>query len=476
MPNRPRILAGMLSGICFLGSVLLLTAHAHTWEGEISTGYQSYRSDSLSADSVTGLISVRLSQIALASLEAGLELSAREDLYDRVTGAGMDLRGGKGTWNWDAGLALSKREPGELSLPLLSFDPEAMLLIEEQEQSSQTLILHGDLSRTADFHALRMGWHRSQLRYPEPDSVSSDRDENGIDAELSLYLPASLEAGIRLRLDDLSFMQRSGSDRGTRAVTLSLGRFLGDAWSLRAEADWERHSVRDAHELNSYERPGGDLQSLVFAADRFGSGTDVSSRLEWIRENWDDYEGYYRPGKGWESEVVLYLALPRNTRLELLGGLSTFDPDEDPTESWTLDRGRERRLEGSAQLAFLSETSTPMELTLLGEESRLGAEGDDRFRVLQAQLNLRWILRSNLELGLRLSLDEYQSLYEGEEAQRDLGSSGSLRLEWRPADAWRLTLDAGRSQRYSFLESGEVIEDWSLALGLRRSPPLSLFW
>ncbi len=439
-------------------------------------GLQSYRSDSLSADTPTTFLSLRLSRIALASLEAGLDLSVREDLYDRVMSAGVDLRGGGGPWDWKSGLDLSSRAPGELSLPILSFDPEAMLLIEEQEQSSQSLGFEGHLSRIGDFHVMRMGWRHRELRYPEPDSVTSDRRETGFDGELSLYLPASLEAGVKLSLDEESYLQRSGSDRGTRSVTLSLGRFLGDAWSLRGEADWESHSVDDVAALNSYERPGGDLYGFALAADRFGSGGDLSCRLKRVREDWDDYEGYYRSGASWDGEAVLYLGLPRGARLELLGGLSTFDPDEDPAESWTLDRSRERRLEGSAQLSILSETSTPMDLTFLGEESRLGVDGGDRFRILQAQLNLRWILRSDLEWSLRFSLDEYQSLYEGEAAQRDLGSSGGLRLEWRPKDAWRITLDGGRSQRYSFLETGEVIEDWSLALGLRRSPPLSVLW
>jgi hypothetical protein len=159
-----------------------------------------------------------------------------------------------------------------------------------------------------------------------------------------------------------------------------------------------------------------------------------------------------------------------------LGGLSGFDPDSTSSELWTLDRSRERRMEGSLQIGLFGDRSTPMELTFYGEESRLGVSGADRFRILQAQLGIRWNWSPGRNLSGRISLDEYQSVYEGEDSQRDLGSSGQLGLQWKWKSSWTITLDAVRSRRFSFLDEGELIEDWEVSLGLRKVPESGFRW
>jgi hypothetical protein len=115
-------------------------------------------------------------------------------------------------------------------------------------------------------------------------------------------------------------------------------------------------------------------------------------------------------------------------------------------------------------------------LTFYGEESRLGVSGADRFRILQAQLGIRWNWSPGRNLSGRISLDEYQSVYEGEDSQRDLGSSGQLGLQWKWKSSWTITLDAVRSRRFSFLDEGELIEDWEVSLGLRKVPESGFRW
>ena len=476
MPKPAEYLYRKLPGILILGSVLIAPAAATNWEGGGTLGSQSYRSDSLSLDELIGSVDLRLSQIQLGPVDYGLALSAREDLFERLTAAAMDFASDKKSIEASAFLKVSRRDPGKLSLPILSFDPDALLLIEEREQSSQSLSLGPGISWTADFHSLRLEWDHSRLSYPEPDSVISDRHDSSGEARLSIYLPGSMEAGFQIQLENERYIQRSHSNRSGLEWTLRLSRFVGECWSLRSRAALEQHEVEDPSALNSYERPGGSLWKLGLAADRFGATSDLSWRGDWGRESWDDYDGFYRPGNYWESEAHLSFKLPRQVRLELLASFSGFNPDTLSDEIWTFSRSRERRMEGRGQVSLFDETSLPVELTLLGEESRFGESGSDRFRILQIQLSLRYRWSEAKTLTARLSLDNYQSLYDEEEAQRDMGASGLLRLDWSLLPTWNLKLEAERNRRFSFLETGGLIEDWQFTLGLRKVLDFGFLW
>ncbi len=476
MPKFADSLHRKLPGILILGSVLIVPALATNWEGGLSLGSQSYRSDSLSLDEAIASADLRLSQIPLGPVDYGLTLSAREDLFDRLSAASMDFSSRKNSIAANAFLKLSRRDPGKLSLPILSFDPDALLLIEEREQSSQSLSLGTDLSWTADLHALNLQWDHSRLNFPEPDSVTSDRHDTRAEASLTIYLPGSFEAGLQAQLESESYLQRSHSNRRELEWALHLNRFVGESWSLRSSAAVQQHKVEKASALNSYERPGGDLWTLGLAADRFGVGSDFSWRGDWGLENWDEYDGFYRPGSFWESEMHLSFKLPRQARLEFLANISGFNPDTLSDDIWTFSRSRERRMEGRGQLSLFEESSLPLELTILGEESHFGENASDRFRILQVQLSLRYRWSQTRILTARLSLDDYQSLYDNEEAQRDLGASGLLRLDWTLRPTWNLQLETERNRRYSFLESGELIEDWQFTLGLRKILNFGFLW
>ncbi len=476
MPKIADSFARKLPGILILGSVLIAPAAASNWEGGFTFGSQAYRSDSLSLNQIAASADLRLSQISLGPIDYGLALSAREDLFDRLTAAAMDFSAEKQSVNADGFLKISRRDPGKLSLPILSFDPDALLLIEEREQSSQTLGLGAGLSWTADLHSLNFNWDHSRLSYPEPDSVTSDHHDSRAEATLSLYLPGSLETEFKIQVEDERYLQRSHSDRNHHEWALQLSRFVGEIWSLRTSAALQQHEVEDASALNSYERPGGELWTLGFALDRFGGNSDFTWRGDWGRENWDDYEGFYRPGFFWESEALLSFGLPSHAGIEILASISGFNPDTVSDEFWTFTRSRERRMEGRMQLSLFDESSLPVELTVLGEESRFGDNGSDRFRILQIQMSLRYRWSQAKTLTARLSLDDYQSLYDNEEAQRDLGASGLLRLDWNLRPAWNLQMEAERNRRFSFLESGELIEDWQLSLGLRKVLDFGFLW
>jgi hypothetical protein len=293
---------------------------------------------------------------------------------------------------------------------------------------------------------------------------------------LTLYLPGSLEAGLGVQLGRESYLQRSHSNRSELDWVLQMNRFVGEAWSLRSSVVMQQQEVENASALNSYERPGGDLWTFGLAADRFGVGSDLSWRGDWGRENWDEYDGYYRPGNFWESELLLSFKLPRKARVEFLANISGFNPDTFSDDIWTFSRSRERRMEGQGQLSLFEDSSLPVELTILGEESRFGEKGSDRFRILQVQLSLRYRWSQARTLTARLSLDDYQSRYDDEEAQRDLGASGLLRLDWTLRPTWNLQLETERNRRYSFLESGELIEDWQFTLALRKALNFGFFW
>jgi len=443
-------------------------ARAADWESDFQWGSQSTRSDSLDADAPAWSTDLRLSRWPLAGLDGDFDFFARRDLYDRVAGVRLGLSGRSPLLAGHVDFGLSTWAPGELSLPILRFDPDALLLVEERQQSSRTLDMDASLDWIGEALSMRFGIDASRLDYPAPDSVTSDRDEGKLSATLEYPLPGALDLTLATVLNLEGYRQRSSSNRRDAIEKLGLSRFLGDRWSLQSSFEFENQAVSEAAGLISYERPGGSLWRVDYGAERLGTSGDFSVRARWSRENWDDYDGYYRPGYSWESEATLASPSRGDTRMEILAGASGFDPDSPSDDAWTIARSRERILEGTLQLEFLAQSSLPLQWTLIAEDDRFGSDGGDRFRTLQSQLDLRWIWGRSGSLDLRVGLDDYQSAYEGEAGQRDQGYSGRILLEWKlPAD-WSLSAQADRSRRYSFLETGERTDDWEMSLALRR--------
>jgi len=466
----------MLAGSLLLGAGFFAHPQALPLDLDLKLGRQSYRSDSLNADAFAWSGRLQSSRLKFGGLNAGLSLSAGQDLYDRLLSGKLNLGGGGEAWRTSLDLSMTHREPGEMSVPLLYFDPEQLLIIEEREQSSLSVATRARFDWFHELFDMRLNLGATNLSHPKPDSIVTDRGSLALESELSFFLPSSIHLDLLADFGLERHDQRSSSDRRKAEWGLRLSRFVGENWSLRAEALTGRQTVSELSGISSYERPGGGTWKLDLAADRYATNSDLSLKAEFERENWDAYEGYYRSGGAWLGEALFARRFGEQVRTEILALLSAFDPDSSSAETWTLDRGRERRFEWNVLCGFRQDGAMPVELGFFGEETRLGAVQEDRFRILQAWLKLSWKGTEALRLSARLSLDEYLSRYQDEESQGDLGMSGWMELRWRRSPEWTLVAETGRSRRYSFLEGGDLIEDWQFSVGMERRAASGFVW
>lgn len=472
VPPRRRIrpAAGLL-----LAAVLAATgpgAAGAAWETAASAAFshQGFESDSTRETLLAHRVEARIDGPVGAPLAGHLRLARRSDLaFEAISAAGgLDYLGSR------LGLALDlsaeRVEPGPLTAPLLSFDPDSLT----SQQAGSAVYDQVGAGLRADWTAalwdvrLAADWRR--LAYKEPTRDLSDARELDLSAAGGLALGELLRLELDLDFLELFYDQRRASDGQELEAALRLARPLGDRWSLAVTGGLAWRAVRDADSLATYERPAGRRCRLGLEADWLGEDwRELVVALDWEREEWGSYPGYFADGTSLSLSVLGGWPLGGQGRLEGWLEAAVFDPDSLSTGTWILRRGQERRLEGGIWWRRDADGRWPLVLGLTAEDLSLRAEGEDRFRLLRGEAELGWRPRESLRAAARLGLDRYDSRYAYGEDETELGLEGALELAWSPRP-WECVLLLARERRHSFLADVASSDDWETGLELRWHP------
>lgn len=438
-------------------------------DARVSTGWQSNRSSLQEVEGRLLGFELRVDALLPGDLGLDLDLGGGEDLSvsRRQAGGAIDWAG---LWlDCRAEAAVAEYHPGKWSLPLYSFDPESLLILEQatQKQLRREWSLQGGF--LGDFHESRLSVSREELAFESPDSLYSDRAELQLMIEGALFFEKDWLLEYEAELLKGEFLHRGAADFQEKGILIRGSRPGDRDWSLELECDFRHREVRDAESLSSYEQPGGQIAKLELVYDLIRqSGFEANANVSLIREDWDEYEGYYRDGDGFLAELFLSHSPGSAVRMEAFFSQEGFDPDQQESAFWILRRSREREREIEFSLRWLPERPLSLSTGLMAEESRMLDEEEDRF------ISLHWQGTASYEsahlglFSLSLSLDDYQSRYGEDPVEREQGLSWSA--SWKRK--WKSTsflASARRSRSYSFLESAGLIENTELSLEWRQS-------
>ncbi len=443
-----------------------------SWDLDTKLGlaYQGYHSDEIVEELLASDLEAALLGRSAGNWESGLRIAHREDLYTVSSRAIVDFDYLGESLGLDGEVLLERSEPGRLNDPLLWFDPDDLASQYAADAGYQRSGLRTGLSWSTLGWDGRLGASWSDQRYDEPSEALSDSREGRVESALGLSLPAEGRLDLDASFREETYEQRPASDEQELSFEGRASFPLGESWEGALLGELRHHAVRDETGIAYYERPSGRERAFGFGLDSFGAGRgELSLETLLCREEWSDYDGYFGDGWGKDVEAMAGLSLGEDSRLDLFCAAAFFDPDSIQTDTWTLRRVTERRLEADLFLRHGSAGSFPIGLGVIGERLLLRGEEEDRFLLLQGELELGWRPDAARSFRVRVSLDQYQSLYAGEEEETEWGWSGSVefRLERGP---WELESRLERQQRYSFLEDSGPIEDWETGLEIRWHP------
>ncbi|MDP6797140.1 MAG: hypothetical protein QGG33_04885, partial [Candidatus Krumholzibacteria bacterium] len=416
--QKPRALFVFLIVPCF--------AFAGDLDARLSTGWQSNRSSLQEMEGRLLNFDLRVDALVPGDLGLDFDLSGSEDL----TGSRKQARGAidwAGLWlDCRAEGGVSEYRPGEWSLPLYTFDPESLLILEQasQKQVRSEWSLQGGF--LGDRHETRLSVSREELAFESPDSLYSDRADYRMMIEGALFFEKDWLLEYEAELLKGEFLQRSYADFQERGIQIRGSRPTDRDWSLELECGFRHREVQDVEGLSSYEEPGGRVAKLGLIYDLFReSGLEANANVSLIREDWNEYEGYYRDGDGFLAELFLSHSPGGAVRMEAFYGQASFDPDHQETESWILRRSGEKEKEVDLVLRWLPDRPFSLSTSLMADDSRMLDEDEDRF------FSLHWQGSATYEspvlglVSLSLSLDDYQSHYGEEPVEREEGLSWS---------------------------------------------------
>ncbi|MBN2172359.1 MAG: hypothetical protein JW819_13650 [Candidatus Krumholzibacteriota bacterium] len=470
LPVAALRIAGLLLAVALLAATPAAAAVPWNTDAIVAFSHQGYESDSTREALLAHRVEVSVDGPVGAPLTGALRLAQRADLTLEAlsAAAGLDYLGTRLGLSLD--LQADRVEPGPLTAPLLSFDPDSLTGQEAGSAAYEQAGAGLRLDWTAALWDARLAADWRRLAYDEPTRDLSDA------RELDLATAGGLALGELLRLElDLGFLetlydQRRESDGQELAATLRLARPLGDRWRLAVEGELAWRAVRNVDSLATYERPDGRRRRLGFQADWLGDAwRELAVSLDWEQEDWRDYPGYFVDGVSLALSLQGAWPLGGDGRLEGWLEASVYDPDSLSGEAWILRRGEERRLEGGLWWRRGEEGRWPLVLGLMAEDLSLRDDGEDRFRLLRGEIELGWRPRAALRTGARLGLDSYTSRYAGGEDGTELGLESSLELTWSP-HPWECVLRLARERRHSFLADVASSDDWEAGLELRWHP------
>jgi hypothetical protein len=455
---------------------------AVVWDLEARSGlaYQDYESGDRTESILARTLELRLGGRLPNGWSGRLDFHHEEDLYlgGSRGGVGLNFFGERGELEISGDLG--HNASGGLSTPLLYFDPDSL--------ASQAASSSAYWTR---FGRLGAGWRdglfdlRGVLNYRDVDyeadsEILSDRKELSAEARLGLLLPADLRLAFDAELFCFRHPQRASSDRDELHLESRLGRDL--AWGeLALRGTWEEHDPAQPDSVAYFERPRGQAGSIGLETLYFGGRGDGQLNLSFEREHWEEVEdGYFRSGAGAQLELMGALRFgedsfrPRAV-LDIYAAGERFVPDE--SSAAELARGKERRLELGLRFSLHPQGRFPVSLNLLAEELRLESGDEDRYTLLQQQLELGWRPRPTLLLRGEVGLDHYGSRYGSaaeedpatEDSESELSFSGGLHLEWE-LGPWRMEARFRRQVYVSFLDLGEDSRDWESGFWIRWHP------
>jgi len=473
--GRDRVPPSIRAAGPLLAAALLAAFPAATpadWDTEALVGFshQGYESDSTRETLLAHRVEVRVLGPAGSPLAGSLRLARRADLtLDALSAAAsLDHLGSRLRLALD--LRAERVEPGPLTAPLLSFDPDSLTAQEAGSAAYDQAGAGLRLDWTALLWDARLAADWSRLAYDEPSSDLSDTRELDLEAAGGVALGELTRLELDVDIRETLYDQRRASDGQELAAALRLSRPLGERWSLAVAGELSWRAVRDVDSLATYERPDGRRRRLGVEADWLGEGwRELALALDWEREEWRDYPGYFGDGASLALSLQASWPLGGGGRLEGWFEAAAFDPDTLSGDVWILRRGEERRLEGGLWWRHGEGGRWLLVLGLMAEDLSLRDVGEDRFRLLRGEVELGWRPRDALRASARLGLDSYASRYAGGGDETELGLEGSLELGWSPRP-WECVLRLARERRHSFLEDVASSEDWETGLELRWHP------
>ncbi len=452
------------------------------WDLEARSGlaYQDYEGSDQSESIIARSLELSLAGRLPQGWSTRIELRHEEDLYLGGSRGAVQLNYFGDRGELEASADLGRNSSGGLSTPLLYFDPDSL---ESQAASSATYWTRGASlggGWREGFFSLRGALDYSVVDYEEDSEILSDRDELIMNAQLGLTLPADLRLLLDTELAGFRHPRRVSSDRDELHLTGRIGRDLPRG-ELAIQGTWETHDPAWPDSVAYFERPRGRAGSLGLEALYFGSLGDGQLSLRYDRETWDEIEdGYFRSGAGGQVEFNGAMRFGQDSFrpasvLDLFVVAERFVP-EDPSEAG-LARGEERRLELGLQFSLRPRGRFPVTVNLLAEELRLENDDEDRYTLLQQQLELGWRPIPTLLLNGEVGLDHYGSRYGDvdqsdasiEDSESEMSFSGGVGVEWEHGP-WRLEARFRRQVYMSFLDLGEDSRDWESGLWIRWHP------
>ncbi len=483
MPHARRLFKLYVSALLIASGVDPSFADdAVIWDLEVRSGlaYQDYESSGQSESILARSLELRLGGRMDGGWSGRFDLHHEEDLYlgGSRGGAGLSYFGDHGELELSADIG--RNSSGGLSTPLIYFDPDSL---ESQVASS--------ISYWTRSGRLGIGWReelfhlRGALSYRDVDyetdsEILSDRKELNARGHLGLLLPVDLRFSMDVELYDYRHPQRSSSDRDELHIESRFGRDL--SWGeLALLGTWEEHAPVQPDSVAYFERPNGRSGSLGLETLYFGDRGDAQLNISLDRERWDEIEdGYFRSGTGVQLELMGALhfgeeAFRPKAVLNVYSAAERFHPDE--VSATELARGKERRLELGLNLSLQPRGRFPVGVNLLVEELRLESGDEDRYTLLQQQLELGWRPRPTFLLRGEFGLDHYGSRYgdiaeddpAADDSESEMSFNGGVQIEWERGP-WRLEARFHRQVYMSFLDLGEDSRDWESGLWIRWHP------
>lgn len=435
--------------------------------------HQSYASETQSLEILARELDLRLRRDRESGWSEQAGFYFTEDLYLGSATADLGLNYFGERLELELGANLGHNSAGGLSDPLLYFDPDSL---ESQAAESVAYWRRSGSLGLAWRHTswdLRTNLDYIRLDYDAGNEILSDQEELHLDGRLGLLLPAALVADLDLSLRRRRYAERVNSDRKELRLDGRLGRDLAGG-ELALSIAWEDHAPDNPDSVAYYERPEGWLGDLGLELLFFGDRGDWGFSVQGGRESWRELEGgYFRSGNTLDLELEGGLHLGESS-VNLFAGAGDFRPDRATAED-ELSRGRETRLEGSLQYALRPRGTLPVKLGLMGEELRLESDGEDRYTLLQAELELGWRPAPTLLLSGKIELYHYGSHYGGDLLPDESANASEksvnwgLGFDWERGD-WQLESRILRQARYSFLDPAADSRDWESGLWIRWHP------
>ncbi len=438
-------------------------------KGEFALLFQSYSSSSFDEELFAPEAGADIRAEFTDNWSGSLRFGHREDLFSRYSSAALDCRRFGSGLEIDIDGRLERHAPGQLSSPLLYFDPDSLQSQVAKDADFGRSALGLRIAHPGDTWSSRLTCDLRALRYDAPRDYLSDQESLSLGFGINGFLPASLQADAEFSYLSERYEQRSANDGDELSLRGTLSLALRQGWELAALGRIGAREISDPDSISIYERPGGSDAAAGFRCERFAASADFSIELLAGRESWDAYDGYYNDGDTFELASYISHALSATSRMDLLVEFSRFDPDSLPQDDWTLRRGDERRWEADLFVNFRRGESLPLSFGLIYETLRMRGAVEDRFQLVQTEAEARWNPTARLGLRCALRLDRYGSRLGDDEEEVEWGVSGDFGVELARGD-WSFSLDLHRRQHVSFLEETERIEDWESALRIRWHP------